>query len=66
MAIADYTVVHEYMAEQQQQLFGEVFPIRTESLPPLTAYRVLVSGDESPRRVGSKLADWLTSAQEGC
>ena len=49
-----------------QQLFGEVFPIRTESLPPLTAYRIVVSGDESPRRVGAKLVDWLSETLGGC
>jgi len=49
----------------EQQLFGEVFPIRTESLPPLTAYKVVVSGDESPRRVGGKLVDWLSAALGG-
>ena len=44
-----------------QQLFGEVFPIRTDALPPLGAYRLILTGDESPRRVGSRLADWLGS-----
>ena len=56
-------VVSEQMPEQQ--LFGEVFPIRTESLPPLAAYKVSVSGDESPRRVGSRLLDWLSESLGG-
>src|SRR5690349_11759158 len=56
-------VASERMPEQQ--LFGEIFPIRTESLPPLTAYRVIVSGDESPRRVGGKLVDWLSELLGG-
>ena len=30
-----------------QQLFGEVFPILSESLPPLTAYRLTTNGAES-------------------
>src|SRR5450432_2091045 len=42
-----------------QQLFAEVFPIRVDTLPPLTAYRLTLSGAESTRRIGSKLADWL-------
>src|SRR4051812_22300184 len=61
---AELTVVRERMTDQQ--LFGEIFPIRSESLPPLTAYRIRVSGDESPRRVGSKLIDWLTETMGGC
>ncbi len=59
----DTFIVSEQMPDQQ--LFGEVFPIRTESLPPLTAYKVVVSGDESPRRVGSKLLDWLSESLGG-
>ena len=44
---------------QPQQLFGEVFPIRTDTLPPLTAYRMTTSGGESTRRLGTKLAEWM-------
>ncbi len=43
-----------------QQLFGEVFPILSESLPPLTAYRLTTNGAESPRRVGTRLAERLS------
>src|SRR4051812_20766429 len=49
-----------------QQLFGEIFPIRTDALPPLAAYRLILSGDESARRVGGKLAEWLSGAFGGC
>ena len=59
----DLFVVSEQMPDQQ--LFGEVFPIRTESLPPLTAYKVVVSGDELPRRMGSRLLDWLSESLGG-
>ncbi|MFN8447892.1 MAG: hypothetical protein U0521_04715 [Anaerolineae bacterium] len=48
-----------------QHLFTEVFPIRTESLPPLTAYHLLLHGDEPSRRVGARLADWLGGAFGG-
>ncbi len=48
-----------------QHLFTEVFPIRTESLPPLTAYHLLLHGDEPSRRVGARLADWLGSTFGG-
>ncbi len=50
-------------AQQQpnQQLFGEVFPILTDSLPPLTAYRLAVGGGESVRRLGGKLATWMSA-----
>ncbi len=43
----------------EQQLFGEIFPIRTDALPPLSAYHLLLSEGESSRRVGARLADWL-------
>lgn len=49
----------EQTAQPDQQLFGEVFPIRTDSLPPLTAYRMATSGGESTRRLGARLADWM-------
>ncbi len=42
-----------------QELFAEVFPILTDTLPPLTAYRLSVGSGESLRRVGTKLAAWL-------
>lgn len=48
-----------------QHLFTEVFPIRTDALPPLTAYHLLLRGDESSRRVGKLLADWLSSVFGG-
>ena len=42
-----------------QELFAEVFPILTDTLPPLTAYRLSVTSGESLRRLGTKLAAWL-------
>ncbi len=42
-----------------QELFAEVFPILTDALPPLTAYRLSVGSGESLRRLGTKLAAWL-------
>ncbi|MCZ2096627.1 MAG: hypothetical protein LC121_10240, partial [Anaerolineae bacterium] len=48
-----------------QHLFTEVFPIRAEALPPLTAYHLLLRGDESSRRVGARLAEWLGSVFGG-
>lgn len=57
-------LTREFMPDQQ--LFGEIFPIRTDALPPLAAYRLSLTNGESPRRVGAKLADWLTSTVGGC
>ena len=57
-------LTHELMPDQQ--LFGEIFPIRTDALPTLAAYRLALGGGESPRRVGSKLAEWLMEAFGGC
>ncbi|HVU13714.1 MAG TPA: hypothetical protein VHD90_20700 [Phototrophicaceae bacterium] len=48
-----------------QQLFGEIFPILTEALPALTAYRLKMQGVESPSRVGTKLAERLAEAFGG-
>lgn len=56
-------LTHELMPDQQ--LFGEIFPIRTDTLPPLAAYRLALDG-ASARRVGGKLADWLAAAFGGC
>ncbi len=42
-----------------QELFAEVFPILTDAIPPLTAYRLSVTSGESLRRLGTKLATWL-------
>ncbi|MCK6579089.1 MAG: hypothetical protein L6Q98_13405 [Anaerolineae bacterium] len=51
------------------QLFVEVFPIRAEALPPLHAYRLIMSGDElaqqNARRIGSRLPGYLRQAFSG-
>ncbi|MBL8130463.1 MAG: hypothetical protein JNL42_01290 [Anaerolineae bacterium] len=51
------------------QVFVEVFPIRAEALPPLHAYKLIMSGDElaqqNARRVGSRLPGYLREAFSG-
>lgn len=49
----------------QQQLFGEVFPILTDALPALTAYRLSTRGGESTRKLGGRLAEFLGSTFGG-
>lgn len=51
------------------QLFVEVFPIRAEAMPPLFAYRLVMSGDElaqqNARRIGGRTAGYLREAFGG-
>lgn len=54
-------VATEQTQPAAQQLFGEVFPILTDVLPPLTAYRLTTHAGESTRKLGNKLADFLGS-----
>ncbi|MBK8032498.1 MAG: hypothetical protein IPO91_26845 [Chloroflexi bacterium] len=45
-------------------LFAEIFPIKTDALPPLTAYRILTRND-SARKVGARLAAELREVFPG-
>ncbi|MBE2271913.1 MAG: hypothetical protein IAE80_27005, partial [Anaerolinea sp.] len=36
-------------------MFAEVFPIKTDALPPLSAYKIITRSD-SARKVGARLA----------
>lgn len=52
-----------------QQFFVEVFPIRTDAVPPLFAYRLVMSGDEpaqqNARRIGGRTAGYLRESFGG-
>src|SRR5690606_2815243 len=52
------------MSTQTDRLFTEIFPVITEALPPIYAYRVDVDGGE-PWTVGGKFAYRLKKAFQG-
>ncbi len=58
------TTTRNRLNDMSAHLFAEIFPIKTDALPALTAYRVITRND-SARKVGARLAAELREVFPG-